>query len=96
MTTTRKQYSPKFKARVAVEAIRGEKTMNQLAGHFRIHPVQIAHWRKTAIEQIEDLFVDGRKKKALDAGADREALYAQIGRLKVELDWLKKKAGVLD
>ena len=96
MATTRKQYTPKFKARVAVEAIRGEKTMNQLAGHFRIHPVQIAHWRKTAIEQIEDLFVDGRKKKALDAGADREALYAEIGRLKVELDWLKKKAGVLD
>ena len=43
MTTTRKQYSPKFKARVAVEAIRGEKTMNQLAAHFRVHPVQIAH-----------------------------------------------------
>ena len=96
MTTTRKQYSPKFKARVAVEAIRGEKTMNQLAGHFRVHPVQIAHWRKTALEQIEGLFVDGRKKKALDAGADQEALYAQIGRLKVELDWLKRKAGVLD
>jgi len=91
MTTTRKQYSPKFKARVAVEAIRGEKTMNQLAGHFRVHPVQIAHWRKTALEQIEGLFVDGRKKKALDAGADQEALYAQIGRLKVELDWLKNK-----
>jgi len=60
MTTTRKQYSPKSKARVAVEAIRGEKTLNQLAGHFRVHPVQIAHWRKTAIEQIDDLFVDGR------------------------------------
>lgn len=96
MTTTRKQYSAKFKARVAMEAIRGEKTMNQLAGHFRVHPVQIAHWRKTAIEQLEELFVDGRKKKAPDAGADREALYAEIGRLKVELDWLKKKVGVLD
>ena len=57
-----------------MEAIRGEKTMNQLAGRYRIDPVQIARWRKTAIEHIEDLFVDGRKKKALDAGADREAL----------------------
>jgi transposase-like protein len=96
MTTTRKQYSPKFKARVAVEAIRGEKTMNQLAGHFRVHPVQIAHWRKTALEQLEDLFVDGRKKKVRDPDADQDALYAEIGRLKVELDWIKKKAGVLD
>ena len=96
MTTTRKQYSPKFKARVAVEAIRGEKTMNQLAGHFRIHPVQIAHWRKTAIEQLEELFVDGRTRKGRNGEADSDALYEEIGRLKVELDWLKKKVGLLD
>ncbi|MCX6636486.1 MAG: hypothetical protein NT090_15610 [Acidobacteria bacterium] len=75
---------------MAVEAIRGQKTLNQLAGQFLVHPVQIAHWRKTAIKQLDDLFVDGRKKKALDAGADRGALYAQSGRLKVELDWPKK------
>jgi len=61
-----------------------------------VHPVQIAHWRKTALEQLQEVFVDGRKKKAHDADADREALYAEIGRLKVELDWIKKKAGVLD
>ena len=96
MTTTRKQYTPKFKARVATEAIRGEKTLNQLGSQFRVHPVQIAHWRKTALEQLPELFVDGRKRKVRDGEADQDALYEQIGRLKKELDWLKKKAGLLD
>jgi len=88
MTTTRKQDSPKFKARVAIEAIRGEKTLNQLGSHFGVHPVQVAHWRRAALEQMEEIFVDGRRRKDR---AKKEALYEQIGRLKVELDWLKKK-----
>jgi transposase-like protein len=96
MTTTRKQYSPKFKARVAIEAIRGEKTMNQLGSQFRVHPVQIAHWRKAALEHLEEIFVDGRRRKAGDDEVEKEALYEEIGRLKVELDWLKKKAGLLE
>ncbi len=96
MTTTRKQYSPKFKAKVALEAIRGERTLNQLAAQFHVHPVQIGHWRKTAMEQLADLFVDGRKRKPRDGEVDPEALFEEIGRLKMELDWLKKKAGLLD
>ena len=96
MTTTRKQYSPKFKARVAMEAIRGERTLNQLASQFHVHPVQIGQWRKTALEQLADLFVDGRKRKRADADIEKDALYEEIGRLKVELDWLKKKVGLLD
>jgi transposase-like protein len=95
MTTTRKQYSPKFKARVAIEAIRGEKTLSQLGSHFKVHPIQIAKWRKAAVEQLPELFVDGRTK-ARNSEADGSALYEEIGRLKVELDWLKKKAGMLD
>ena len=95
MTTTRKNYSPKFKARVAVEAIRGEKTLSQLGSQFKVHPIQIAKWRKSALEQMPELFVDGRKRKGRD-DADRDALYEEIGRLKVELDWLKKKVGMLD
>ena len=63
MTTTRKQYSPKFKARVAIEAIRGEKTLSQLGSQFKVHPIQIAKWRKSALEQLPELFVDGRKSK---------------------------------
>jgi transposase-like protein len=95
MATTRKQYSPKFKARVAVEAIRGEKTLSQLGSQFKVHPIQIAKWRKSALDQLPELFVDGRTRKGSD-GADSDALYEQIGRLKVELDWLKKKVGMLD
>jgi transposase-like protein len=67
MATTRKQYSPKFKARVAVEAIRGEKTLNQLGSQFGVHPVQIAHWRRTALNHIEELFVDGRMRNSLES-----------------------------
>ena len=79
MATTRKQYTPKFKARVAIEAIRGEKTLNQMGSQFGLHPVQIAHWGQDA-----------------EAEADRDALFEEIGRLKVELDFVKKKAGMLE
>jgi transposase len=94
--TTRKQYSPKFKARVAIEAIRGEKTLSQLGSQFKVHPIQIAKWRKSALELLPELFVDGRMRKARSSEAESNALYEEIGRLKVELDWLKKKAGLLD
>ena len=73
MTTTRKQYSPKFKARVAVEAIRGERTLSQ---QFK---VQIAKWRKSALEQLPELFVDGRTRKARNGDADSDALYEEGG-----------------
>jgi transposase len=96
MTKTRKQYSAKFKARVAIEAIRGEKTLSQLGSQFKVHPIQIAKWRKAALEQLPELFVDGRTRKARSGEAESNALYEEIGRLKVELDWLKKKAGLLD
>jgi transposase-like protein len=98
MATTRKQYTPKFKARVAIEAIRGQKTLNQMGSQFGLHPVQIAHWRRTALDHIEDLFVDGRTRRGQDAEAeeDRDALFEEIGRLKVELDFVKKKAGMLE
>lgn len=96
MTTTRKQYSARFKAKVVLEAIRGDRTLSQLASQYQVHPVQIGHWRKTALAQMQELFVDGRSRKGANHEADRDALYEQIGRLKVELDWLKKKAGLLD
>ena len=95
MTTTRKSYSPKFKARVAREALRGEKTLSQLGSQYKVHPIQIAKWRKHAEDQMPELFVDGRRKSS-NSEAENTALYEEIGRLKVELDWLKKKAGMLD
>jgi transposase-like protein len=97
MTTTRKQHSAKFKAQVVLEAIRGEKTLSQLGSQFKVHPIQIAKWRKAALEHLPDLFVDGRTRQSGNGQqAETDALYEQIGRLKVELDWLKKKVGMLD
>ncbi len=96
MATTRKHYSPRFKARVAVEAIRGEKTLNQLASQFQVHPIQIGQWRKTALEQMAELFANGRKRRGPDGDVEKDGLYEEIGRLKVELDWLKKKVGLLE
>ena len=64
MTTTRKQYSPQFKARVATATIRGEKTLSQLGAQFKGHPMQIAKWRKGAMQQLPELFVDGRTRPA--------------------------------
>jgi transposase len=63
MTTTRKRYSAKFKARVAVEAIRGEKTLSQLAAQFQVHPVQIAQWKKAALGQLQESIPDVRPRK---------------------------------
>ena len=81
---------------MAVEAIRGEKTLNQLGSQFGLHPVQIAHWRRTALDHIEELFVARRTRHSqeVEARADRDALFEEIGRLKVELDFVKKKAGM--
>ena len=96
MTTTRKQHSPKFKARVAVEAIRGEKTVSQLGSQFKVHPIQVGKWRRLALDRMPELFVDGRTHKNGNGDVESAALFEEIGRLKVELDWLKKKAGMLD
>ena len=91
MTTTRKQYSPKFKARVATEAIRGEKTLSQLGSQFKVHPMQIAKWRKAALEQLPELFVDGRSRKGRNDDVDKDALYEEIGRLKMQRTWTGSK-----
>jgi putative transposase len=85
------QHSPKFKARVAIEAIRGEKTLAQLSSQFGVHAMQIAYWRRLALAQMPTLFVDGQRSPARQDGVEKEALYEEIGRLKMELDWVKKK-----
>ena len=91
-----KAIQPEVQGEGGLESIRGERTLNQLASQFHVHPVQIGHWRKTALEQLADLFVDGRKAKRSEGDVEKDALYEEIGRLKVELDWLKKKVGLLD
>lgn len=93
---TRKQHSAQFKAKVVVEAIRGARPVNELAARFGVHPVQIAHWKKQALEGLPTIFTSRRDGHNKGEEALTEELYQQIGRLKVELEWLKKKSGLAD
>jgi transposase-like protein len=95
MTMSRRQYSSDFTAKVALEALRGERTINELAAECGVHPVQIAQWKKLALEELPKMFSSRRGTKQKDEEALKAALYQQIGQLKVELDWLKKTVGHL-
>ena len=92
-----KQYSPTFKAKVALEAIRKEETVIELASRYGVHPTQIKRWKKTATDEIVELFKDARQKGVGEKEKNLfiEELYREIGQLKVELDWLKKKSGFM-
>jgi transposase-like protein len=92
----RRRHSAKFKAKVALEAIRGERSAGELASLYQVHPSQIAAWKKRALEGMADLFADGRCKGAQNDEALRGQLYQQIGQMKVELDFLKKRSGLLE
>ena len=90
----RKHHSAEFKAKVALEAIKGLKTVNEIAGELGVHPTQITHWKKQALEALPTAF-SARKSQANKAqDALTAELYQQIGQLTVELDWLKKKSGL--
>ena len=92
MTTRRKQHSSQFKFKIALEAVKGEQTRNQIASHHRVHPGQVTEWKKRLLTEGKQLF-DRKQTRAAAAQATQEAeLYEQIGRLKMELEWLKKKA----
>lgn len=90
----RKVFSAQQKAKVALEAIRGIKTVNEIAQQFGIHPSQVSQWKRELQEQAAGLF-EGKRgpKSTVDPEGSSERLYSEIGRLKMELDWLKKKVG---
>ena len=90
----RKRYSSEFKAKVAVEAIKGEKTASEIAGEYGVHPTQIAQWKKQVMDEIPKVFSMKKERDARKEDEIRSSLYQQIGQLKVELDWVKKKAGL--
>jgi putative transposase len=95
MTKQRKNYSADFKAKVAIAAIKGDQTVNEIASTFGVHPNQVSIWKKQALSVIPDAF-SSRLSRQAEADEELKArLYQQIGQLKVELDWLKKKAGLL-
>ena len=97
MSKRRKTFSAEFKAKVALEAIRGISTTAEIALRHKVHPNQITKWKKQVQDNLVSLFADGRSKtnKSGDEGL-KDRLYQQIGQLQFELDWLKKKVGDAD
>jgi len=95
MHNLRKRHDATFKAKVALEATKGEKTMAQISSEFGVHANQIRQWRKQLLEELPRLFSDRRRKQEKSDEELRSELYQQIGQLKVELDWLKKKSQIL-
>ena len=92
----RNNYSSKIKTKVAVEAIHGIKTVGEIASSYDIHPSIVSKWKRQALEYLPEAFSNKRVKQAKDESDLRDRLYQQIGRLQVELDWLKKKTDYID
>jgi transposase-like protein len=93
-TKQRKFHPPEFKAKVGLEALRGQKTINEIGQEYGVHPVTVGQWKKDIQEQAKTLFAGKRGPKPVAAHREPELLFSEIGKLKVELDWLKKKSGI--
>ena len=92
----RRNFTAEFKAKVALEAIKGQRTISEIASRHEIHPNLVTQWKKALLAHASDAFSDARSKDKADDEALKGQLYQQIGQLKVELDWLKKKSGLAD
>ena len=90
----RKIFGAEFKAKVGLEAIHGVKTINQIAQEHGVHPTQVGQWKKEILERAGSLFEGNRGPKPVNEYSEPERLYGEIGKLKMELDWLKKKSGL--
>jgi len=95
LTSMRKTYDAVFKAKVAFEAAKGEKTIAQIASEFSVHPNQIRLWRNHLMEQLPELFSSRRPQQEKARGELEAELFQQIGQLKMEVEWLKKKSQTL-
>ena len=95
MPRKRRSFSTSFKAKVALAAARGDRSTAELASKFGIHTSQVTAWKKLLLSGAPELFADGRSRQA-ESSVDEQELYEQIGRLKMEVEWLKKKSGQLD
>jgi transposase-like protein len=93
-TKKRKLHSPEFKAKVGLEALQGVKLINAIGQQYGVHPVTVGQWKKEIQEGAKTLFECKRGPQPVAAHRDPELLYSEIGKLKVELDWLKKKSGI--
>ncbi len=95
MMKKRKIHDSAFKARVALEAVKGEKTIAQISSEYKVHPNQISKWKKKLLEELPELFSGRHHGQDLSRDELEAELYRQIGQLKVELEWLKKKSQLL-
>lgn len=97
MSNKRKQYSPQFKAKVALEAVRGEKTVSELSSQYEVHPTMINNWKRQLLEEASSVFDKGNEaNKANDSQQGQiDELYRQIGQLKVERDFLANRSAQL-
>ena len=95
MRVQRKIYAAGFKAKVALAALKSDRTVNQLASQYDVHPTQIHAWKKQLLDGAEAIFANGARVASADAEAREAGLYEQIGRLKMELEWMKKKVAAL-
>jgi transposase-like protein len=91
----RKRYSAELKTKVAIEAIKGQKTTNEIAAEYGVHPTQITQWKKQALDGLPDLFSTRESRQAKSEEALIANLYQEIGQLKVQVDWLEKKSKAL-
>jgi putative transposase len=94
MTRKRRVFGAAFKAKVALAAVRGDRTTAELASEYQVHASQVTAWKQQLLEQAPGLFEDGRQRRP-ESDADEQRLYEQIGRLKMEVEWLKKKSAEL-
>jgi len=91
---TRKRYDSRFKARVVLEALKNQRTIAEIASEYGVHANQITKWKRQVLDGLPDIFSTKRERDQRDNEALQAELYRQIGQLKVELDWMKKKVGV--
>ncbi len=96
MRGKRKRFQPSFKARVALAALKGDRTASELVSAFGVHATQISAWKKQLADGAAELFADGRKRERVDHESREAELYQQIGKLQMELDWLKKKVASVE
>ena len=90
----RRTFSPEFKAQVGLEALKGVEPVHTIAARHEVHPVQVSQWKREIQDQAKTLFEGKRGPQPVSAHSAPDRLYGEIGRLKMELDWLKKKSGI--
>lgn len=91
MARTRRRFDAGFKAKVALEAVKGLRSVQEIAQQFQVHPNQVSLWKKQLLTGANQVFEDGSVRATSSDEPSTASLYEQIGRLKVELEWLKKK-----